>query len=100
MTTRQSLLSRTELRKLEKRFSSWKLSSDYSKATLQLTFKRHIDAVVFIARLAIHAEVLSHHPEIHITGTKVKLTTHTEKSLTPKDEALMERIEKLLEKGG
>ncbi len=93
-------LKKSELKRLQKRFSSWKFAPDDTKATLTLTFKRHVEAVVFIARLAIHAEVLGHHPEVLLTAAKIKLTTSTNKSLSALDAALMERIEKILKKGG
>lgn len=100
MTSVSKTLKKSELKKLEKRFSSWKFAPDYTKATVTLVFKRHVDAVVFIARLAIHAEVLGHHPEILLTAVKVKVTTSTNKSLTALDITLMERIEKILRSGG
>ncbi len=100
MTNATKPLRKSELRKLEKTFPGWKFAPDHSKATLTLVFKRHVDAVAFIARLAIQAGVLDHHPEILLTAAKVKVTTSSNRSLTALDVTLMGRIEKILRSGG
>ncbi len=97
MATHKPLLKRDRA-KLEKQFSGWKFATDGTKATLTLSFKRHVDAVVFIARLSVHTEVINHHPDILLTNAKVKVTTttHDAKALTELDVELMRRTERIL----
>lgn len=99
MATSPKPLQKKEQVQLLKRFPAWKVTPDFTKATLTVTFKRHVDAIVFIARVGIYAEVHAHHPEIVLTRAKVKLTTTTDKHLTAQDVSLMKQIE-LLIKGG
>lgn len=70
-----------------------------TKITAVFKFKSHIDALVFIARVTVHAEVMGHHPDITFTyrELKISLTTHEIKALTQKDIKLAKKIEKLLE---
>lgn len=91
-------LTKRERTALEKEFTGWKFAEDGAKATVTLCFKKHVDAVVFIARLSVHAEVLHHHPELVLTNAKVKVTTktHDAKALTQLDVELMRRLERIL----
>ncbi len=92
-------LQKKEQAQLLKRFPGWKIAPDFSKATVTISFKRHVDAIVFIARLGIQAEVHGHHPEVVLTRAKVKLTTTTNKQLTRQDAALMKHVELLIRAG-
>jgi 4a-hydroxytetrahydrobiopterin dehydratase len=91
------LLSKRELASFQKNFPDWQLNATQTKATVTLKFKKHIDALVFIARSTVHAEVLQHHPDILYTHAKAKFTTttHDAKGLTKKDIELVKRIEHL-----
>jgi 4a-hydroxytetrahydrobiopterin dehydratase len=62
-------------------------------------FDDYIKALVFVARISVHAEVLKHHPDIELSygKVKVKLTTHKLKALSRLDLALLERIENFVE---
>ena len=99
MTTKKSEkpLSKRDIAKLEKNDLGWKLDSKQSKLTKTFDFDKHIDGLIFIARMTVHAEILKHHPDVTFTYAKVKvvLQTHEVKSLTKKDLALLSRIEKL-----
>jgi pterin-4a-carbinolamine dehydratase len=91
-------LTKTELVRLTKRFPAWSIDADAKKAVLTLQFKRHVDALVCIARISVHAEVLQHFPEIHFTKARLKITTTSEKKLTTQDVELIKRIEHVIEK--
>lgn len=56
------------------KFPAWKLSKDGTTATRTLVFPRHVDAVVFIARIAIRAEVLGVHPTITLTRARAEVS--------------------------
>lgn len=91
---------KSEHAKLSKRFPNWKIATDMSKATLTAVFKRHVDAIVFIARLGIYAEVRDHHPEIVLTQAKAKVTLGSQKQLQRSDIDIMKHIDLLLKNGG
>lgn len=95
-------LTKTALKKATVQFPDWKLSSDGKQAVLTLVFKKHVEALAFLARITVHAEVLAHHPDVLFTHAKLKITTttHEAKGLTEKDLALMERIDALLKRSG
>lgn len=77
--------------------AGWKLTRNETQ--LQATFAQpdYISGLVFIARIAVHAEIAQHHPDISYTyhAVKVSLTTHDVKGLTAKDIALADTITKL-----
>jgi 4a-hydroxytetrahydrobiopterin dehydratase len=88
------LLNKKEIAKALKKLPDWSANPKETAITHTRTFKNHIDALVFIARITVHAQVLGHHPEILFTYAKVKitLTTHDAKGLTKKDFELADKI--------
>ncbi len=71
------------------------------KLVLERTFTDFTDAIQFVNAVAKLAEVEQHHPDIHLEGwnrVRLVLYTHSEKRVTPKDEALAEKISNLKEK--
>jgi pterin-4a-carbinolamine dehydratase len=96
MTKSDKPLSKRELEKLEKNTIGWKLAAKNTKLVKTFEFEKHIDALIFIARITVHTELLHHHPDIQFTYCKAKitLTSHEQKALTKKDLALLSRIEK------
>lgn len=97
-----SLLTKKEIQKQCKKLDEWVLDKSGKKLSLTLTFESHVDALVFIARVTVHAEILQHHPDITFTYKKVKvvLSTHEVKGLTKKDFEFAQRIEQLQKKSG
>tara|TARA_B100000745_G_scaffold261530_2_gene185403 strand:+ start:814 stop:1143 length:330 start_codon:yes stop_codon:yes gene_type:complete len=93
-------LTKREIGKLEKNDLGWKLDAKHTKLTKVFNFEKHVDALIFIARMTVHAEVLKHYPDVHFTQHKAKvvLTSPEQKTLTKKDLALLSRIEKLHQK--
>jgi 4a-hydroxytetrahydrobiopterin dehydratase len=92
-----TLLKKAVLTKELKKLPEWSLNPKATSLSCTRTFKNHIDALVFIARITVHAQVLDHHPEIVFTFKKVKvvLTTHDVKGLTSKDIELAKRISEI-----
>lgn len=90
-------MKKREIKKAFNKLEDWDLNSKETQISKTIDFTSHVDALVFIARITVHAEVLQHHPDITFTHAKVKikLTTHDVKGLTKKDFALAERIDRL-----
>jgi 4a-hydroxytetrahydrobiopterin dehydratase len=59
------------------------------------TFEDAVTAIGFVVRVAMRAEVMGHHPEMHILYGKVdiQLTTHDAGGVTALDLALAQQID-------
>ena len=92
------LLTKAEITKTLKSLNGWTLNAKGTALSHVYAFSNHIDALVFIARITVHAQVLDHHPEIIFSFKKVKVTTttHDAKGLTAKDVELARRIHTIL----
>lgn len=97
MSQANVLLKKAQIKKLLKKVPLWVPNAKETSLTRLFTFKNHIDALVFIARTTVHAQVQNHHPEIVYTFKKVKviLTTHDVKGLSKKDFDLALKIDTL-----
>lgn len=96
-TKTPAALNKSALKKEMKMLFDWKLNQAGTQLSLLCTFKSHIDALAFIARVTVIAQVLDHHPDIHFTLKKVKLmvTTKGANGVTKKDIELAKRIDGL-----
>ena len=66
----------------------------------QLKFKKYLDAVEFLRRVAEAAERLNHHPDVELryVNLALRLTTHDAgNKVTEKDLRLAEEIQKIVE---
>lgn len=88
------LLTKKELAKVEKNFPEWKIDKKGTRFTRTLEFEKQIDALIFIARTTVNAEILKHHPDITFTYLKVRMVvmSHDLKGLTKTDILLLARI--------
>ncbi|MFT7507576.1 MAG: 4a-hydroxytetrahydrobiopterin dehydratase [Acidimicrobiales bacterium] len=95
MKKTQKVLTQKEIQKIIKKFDDWNIDTKKTKFTRTVTFDKHIDALIFIARVTVNAEILNHHPDVTFTYQRVKLvtTTHEVKGLTKLDVSLMDRVE-------
>jgi 4a-hydroxytetrahydrobiopterin dehydratase len=95
------LLKKQERTKLLKKVPLWTLSAKENALVRTFTFTSHIDALVLIARITVHAQVQNHHPEILFTYNKVKvtLTSHDIKGLSSRDFELAQKIDSLKTSG-
>jgi 4a-hydroxytetrahydrobiopterin dehydratase len=73
---------------------AWK-SRDGSSLERSFAFADAVTAIGFVMRVAMRAEVLGHHPEMHILYGKVDilLTTHDAGGVTHLDLALARQID-------
>lgn len=90
-------LSKKDIEKQLRLLTEWKPSTKHTQISRTFTFKTYINALAFIAKIAVHAEVMQHHPDIEFSYTtvKVKLATHDAKGLTKKDFELAAKIDSL-----
>ena len=97
MKVKNKVLLKKEIAQAEKRFSTWVLNTKGTHFSKTFLFKDHIDALVFIARVTVHAQILNHHPEIVFTFKKVHITVFSTevKALTTLDIDLIKQIEML-----
>ena len=86
--------TKKEVTSFLKSHPTWKADAAFKKLTQIRTFETHVDALVFIARVTVHAQVLNHHPDITFTYRKVKivLSTHEIKGITKLDIELAKKI--------
>jgi 4a-hydroxytetrahydrobiopterin dehydratase len=77
-----------------KALTGWKREGDF--ITKSFKFKEFMDGIGFVHKVALIAEKLGHHPDIHIVWTTVTLQiqTHDEGGLTSLDFKLAGQIEK------
>ena len=80
----------------------WLPSSGWTREgeTLTKTFRRKgwRDAIAFVDRVAIAAEELDHHPDVHVEryrNVRITTTTFATGKLSDADVALAQRIEEL-----
>lgn len=77
--------------------SNWSVNKTATQLTRSFDFDNFVVALAFCAKIAVHAEVLGHHPDLELSygKVKVKLKTHDAKGLTKLDFDLAKRIDKL-----
>jgi 4a-hydroxytetrahydrobiopterin dehydratase len=95
MKSKNVLLKKAEIKKCIKQLQLWQLNAKETELSRTISFKDHLDALVFIARTTVHAQVLQHHPEIVFSykKVKIKLTTHELSGLTNADVELAKKID-------
>lgn len=91
------LLNKKQLAAGMKSLPDWRCNATSSRLYKTFTQPDYVTGLVFIARIAVHAEIEQHHPDIQFTYGKVKVTlyTHEVKGLTAADIKLANTIEKL-----
>jgi len=94
------LLSDPEIRGRLKQLKGWSFDGEF--ITKSFEFRRFMDGVEFVNRVAAVAEKEEHHPDIHVRYTTVTLSlrTHSEGGVTDWDLDLADAIERALRLGG
>jgi 4a-hydroxytetrahydrobiopterin dehydratase len=90
-------LTEKQVAKYLTRFDEWIPNKKYTEIKRIFKTKTFLGGLSFIAKIAVHAELLDHHPDVELTyGTvTVTLSTHDEKGLTRADFELAKRIDNL-----
>jgi len=91
-------LSGGDKKRIKKLGDHWSLDAKERYLSATFTFPNYLDALMFVTRISVHAEVHRHHPEVCLSYGKVvvTLTTHDAKAVTTKDIDLAEAIERVL----
>ena len=89
-------LTPAELADAVSSLGDWEVSGD--AITRTLSFPGHIEAVGFVVRVAMAAEVMDHHPDLRIVYNRVdlRLNSHDVGGVTDRDIRLATRINELL----
>jgi 4a-hydroxytetrahydrobiopterin dehydratase len=79
----------------------WALEDGGKALARTVRFKDFSEAFGFLARVALHAEKVDHHPEFTSVWNRVdfRLTSHDAGGVTERDVALAEAISRLLPGG-
>ena len=74
----------------------WSAGDDLIERTFK--FRDHIEAMGFVTRVAMAAEVMDHHPDLRIvySTVEIKLNSHDAGGVTARDIKLAKRINELL----
>lgn len=78
--------------------SGWTFTEDEKALVRTLKFKDFSEAFGFLARVALHAEKIDHHPEFTSVWNRVdfRLTSHDAGGVTERDLKLAEAINRLV----
>lgn len=97
MASTPKALAPKDVEKKFKAISEWQLNKKGTELSKTFAIDSFIKGLSFIAKIAVHAEIMQHHPDVTLSYTKVKvtLTTHDVKGLTQKDFDLAKRIDNL-----
>ena len=92
-----ALLSDAEITEFLDNHPEWSRSGN--EITRIFEFPDFVEAIGFVAEVAVFAEKANHHPDIDIRWNKVKLrlSTHSEGGLTPKDTDLADLCDALFQ---
>jgi 4a-hydroxytetrahydrobiopterin dehydratase len=88
-------LSETDVTKRLLKISEWAVNAKSTELSKTFFVQNFVSGLAFAARVAVHAEVMGHHPVLELSSEKVKvrLTTHDVKGLTKLDFDLAKRID-------
>lgn len=97
MSTTLKKLSGTDVTKKLLKISGWTVNAKETELSKIFEEPNFVSGLAFVAKIAVHAEVLGHHPTIELSYKKVKvrLSTHDVKGLTRLDFDLATRIDNL-----
>ena len=87
----------TDIQKALKKLPAWNANTKQTEIAKTFRFTSFVEGLAFIAKIAVHAEVMGHHPDIEFSYGKVKvrLSTHSVKGLSKLDFELAEKIERV-----
>jgi len=98
MASIPKLLKKVDIEKKHKKIPDWSLNSKQTEISRVFPASSFITGLSFIAKITVHAEIMSHHPTVELSygHVKVKISTHDVKGLTKLDFELAEKIDKIL----
>lgn len=89
-------LSNTQVRSELSKLDGWEKDRDFIRKSFK--FRKFMDGIAFVDKVALVAERLEHHPDIDVVWTTVtlRIQTHDEGGLTTLDFGLAAEIDKTL----
>ena len=88
-------LSENDVTKNLLKISEWTVNAKSTELSKVFEVASFVSGLALIAKIAVHAEVMGHHPVVELSSTKVKvrLSTQDVKGLTRLDFELAKRID-------
>lgn len=88
-------LSESDVTKNLLKISEWTVNTKSTELSKVFDVPSFVTGLAFIAKIAVHAEVMGHHPIVELSHTKVKvkLSTQDVKGLSRLDFELAKRID-------
>jgi 4a-hydroxytetrahydrobiopterin dehydratase len=95
MSKRPKLLSSKDIDKRLQAISDWQVNKQGTELAKTFEMKNFVAGLAFVAKVAVYAEIMEHHPDIELSygKVKVKLSTHDPKGLTKLDFELAKKID-------
>lgn len=92
-------LTQKEVEKNLVRINAWMTNKKATELSKSFKTDSFLDGLALIAKIAVHAELMNHHPEIVLSYEQVivRLSTHDVKGLTKLDFELAKRIDAIRE---
>ncbi len=90
-------LTNTDVTKQLLKISGWNVNTKMTELSKSFEVPTFVTGLALAAKIAVHAEVMGHHPIVELSAEKikVKLTTHDVKGLSKLDFELARRIDGL-----
>lgn len=90
-------LSSVDIHKKMEKMPLWSLSAKEIEISRTIHVATFVAGLALAAKVAVHAEILNHHPSIELSygKVKIKISTHDAKGLTKLDFELAKRIDTL-----
>lgn len=90
-------LTSKQIEKKLSQITEWHLNKKYTEISKEFTFASYVSGLAFVAKIAVHAELMQHHPVVELSYGKVLVTlsTHDAGGLSDKDFELAKRIDAL-----
>lgn len=97
MTHSIKKLGEKDIDKKFQKLSGWVVNAKKTEITKTFQCASFMGGFTFLAKVAVHAEVIGHHPTIELSYSKVKikLSTNDVKGLTTADFELAKKIDSL-----
>lgn len=91
------LLTKRQIEKGLKKLPEWSVDAKQSKLKATFSFETHVEALLFVVRISVHAQVLRTFPDIRFVNEKVYVTVPAsgEGGLGARDFAFALRIDAL-----
>ena len=97
MATTPKKLKQSDIEKKLKKIPEWTINTKNTEISRTFPLRSFITGLSFIAKIAVHAELMNHHPDIELSygSVKVHLSTHDIKGLSNLDFELAGKIDKI-----